>query len=106
MSAHPEQITLAIQCTYYGAVNFIKFSILLMYLRIAVTETLRKACIGMIVFHSLFFAVSIVVTLAQCRPLEKMWDLMGTVDGGCINTTAFFYCKPSHSRAAVGGFPR
>ncbi|KAK3376143.1 integral membrane protein [Lasiosphaeria ovina] len=85
------KITLAIQCTYYGAVNFIKFSILLMYLRFAVTATLRRACMAMIAFHSLFFIVSIVVTLAQCQPLVKMWDLTGSVDGKCINTTAFFY---------------
>lgn len=75
------------------AVNFIKFSILLMYLRIAVTRTLRYACMGMIVFHVLFLIVSLAVTLLQCRPLHKMWDLTGTVDGSCINTTAFFYCK-------------
>ncbi|KAK4455337.1 hypothetical protein QBC34DRAFT_67050 [Podospora aff. communis PSN243] len=85
------KITLAIQCTYYGAVNFIKFSILCMYLRFAVTATLRRACYGMIAFHALFGIVSIIVTLAQCTPLHKMWDLTGTVAGTCINTTAFFY---------------
>ncbi|KAK0620834.1 integral membrane protein [Immersiella caudata] len=85
------KITLAIQCTYYGAVNFIKFSILCMYLRFAVTTTLRKACYGMIGFHVLFLIVCLAVTLAQCQPLHRMWDLTGTVAGSCINTTAFFY---------------
>ncbi|KXX78406.1 hypothetical protein MMYC01_205889 [Madurella mycetomatis] len=84
-------VTLAIQLTYYAAVSFIKFSILCMYLRFVATPTLRRVCIGMIVFHSLFFIVCIAVTLAQCQPLHKMWDIMGTVDGKCINTTAFFY---------------
>ncbi len=65
-----------------------------MYLRFAVTATLRYACMAMIVFHSLFLVVSLSVTLAQCRPLEKMWDLTGVAPGTCINTTAFFYCKP------------
>lgn len=73
--------------------NFIKFSILFMYLRFAVTQTLRRACIGMIAFHAAFLIVSLSVTLAQCRPLHKMWDLMGIVQGSCINTTTFFYCK-------------
>jgi len=66
-----------------------------MFLRFAVTTTLRRACFGMISFHALFLIVSISVTLAQCQPLHKMWDLTGTVDGKCINTTAFFYCKPA-----------
>ena len=42
----------------------------------------------------MFFAVCLIVTLTQCRPLEKMWDLLGVVNGSCINTTAFFYCTP------------
>ena len=77
--------------------NFIKFSILFTYLRFAVTQTLRRACIGMIALHAAFLIVSLSVTLAQCRPLHKMWDLMGTVQGSCINTTAFFYCKTDRS---------
>ncbi|GAB1316548.1 hypothetical protein MFIFM68171_06758 [Madurella fahalii] len=85
------KVTLSIQLTYYAAVSFIKFSILCMYLRFVATPMLRRACIGMIVFHSLFFIVCIAVTVAQCQPLHKMWDIMGTVDGKCINTTAFFY---------------
>ncbi|KAK3994340.1 hypothetical protein QBC44DRAFT_286084 [Cladorrhinum sp. PSN332] len=83
--------TLAIQCTYYACVNFIKFSILCMYLRFAVTGTLRYACLGLIGLHVVFFIISLAVTLAQCQPLEKMWDLTGLAPGSCINTTAFFY---------------
>lgn len=97
LTGTPEQVTLSIQLTYYAAVSFIKFSILCMYLRFVATPTLRRICIGMIVFHSLFFIVCIAVTLAQCQPLHKMWDLMGTVEGKCINTTAFFYCKTPFS---------
>jgi len=72
-----------------------------MYLRFAVTPTLRHACIGMITFHVLFLIVSLAVTLLQCRPLEKMWDLTGAVDGSCINTTAFFYCKRQPNRPSI-----
>jgi hypothetical protein len=58
----------------------------------AVTKWLRWACYGTIIFHAIFLVVCLAGTLAQCQPLEKMWDLMGTVEGHCINTTAFFYC--------------
>lgn len=83
--------TLAIQCTYYAAIAFIKISILCMYLRFAVTRTLRVLCIGTIIFHACFFIVCISVTLAQCQPIQKMWDIMGTGEGSCINSTALFY---------------
>ncbi|KAK4198276.1 hypothetical protein QBC40DRAFT_230231 [Triangularia verruculosa] len=86
------KVTLAIQCTYYACVNCIKFSILFMYLRFAVTETLRYACFGLIGFHAMFFIISISVTLSQCQPIDKMWDLTGEAPGSCpVNTTAFFY---------------
>jgi hypothetical protein len=55
----------------------------------------------MITFHVLFLIVSLAVTLLQCRPLEKMWDLTGAVDGSCINTTAFFYCKRQPNRPSI-----
>ncbi|KAF6826827.1 integral membrane protein [Colletotrichum musicola] len=84
--------TLAIQVTYYVCVSTIKISILCMYLRFAVTRTFNVLCIGTIVFHLLFFVICIAVTLAQCQPLHKMWDLLDEVQGSCnVNTTAFFY---------------
>lgn len=90
------KITLSIQLTYYACVSFIKFSILCMYLRLfAAADALRRICIGLIVFHALFLVVCLSVTLAQCQPLGKMWDLLGEVKGTCINTTAFFYFTSS-----------
>ena len=44
-----------------------------------------------IYFLSVFCIVCVVVCLAQCTPLHKMWDFTGTVAGTCINTTALFY---------------
>lgn len=107
------KITLAIEVSYYVCITAIKVSILCMYLRFgrhrtnqptqkhvcqltyvsAVTRSLNVLCICTIVFHLLFFFISIGVTLFQCQPLHKMWDLTLTVEGVCINTTAFFYCK-------------
>ncbi|OLN97091.1 hypothetical protein CCHL11_02148 [Colletotrichum chlorophyti] len=83
--------TLAIQVTYYVCVSTIKISILCMYLRFAVSKTFHVLCVCTIVFHMLFFIICIGVTLGQCQPLHKMWDLTPTVEGVCINTTAFFY---------------
>ncbi|KAM7204710.1 hypothetical protein V8F20_003494 [Naviculisporaceae sp. PSN 640] len=83
--------TLAIQVMYYVNISCIKISILFTYLRFAVTDTFRILCMGTIIIHAVFFLVCFIVTLAQCQPLNKMWDIMGTVDGKCINTTAFFY---------------
>ncbi|KAK0652601.1 hypothetical protein B0T16DRAFT_321975 [Cercophora newfieldiana] len=85
------KVTLAIQVMYYANIFCIKTSICLTYLRFAVSKTFRVLCYGTIVVHSVFFVICIIVTLAQCRPLEKMWDLTNTVDGTCINTTAYFY---------------
>lgn len=59
------------------------------------TRTFNVLCIGTIVFHLLFFVICIAVTLGQCQPLHKMWDLFKVVQGSCINTTAFFYCESS-----------
>lgn len=56
-------------------------------------------CHATIAFEIIFTFICIAVTFSQCSPLEKMWDLTGTVPGFCINTTAYFYCKiePSHA---------
>lgn len=44
------------------------------------------------VLHVVFFVVCFIVTLCQCRPLHKFWAVPPpSVDGYCINTTAFFY---------------
>ncbi|KAK0636423.1 integral membrane protein [Bombardia bombarda] len=83
--------TLAVQVMYYANIFCIKTSILFTYLRFAVTPTFRVLCYSTIALHAVFFFICFVVTLAQCKPLNKMWDLAGTVDGTCINTTAFFY---------------
>ncbi|KAF0330657.1 integral membrane protein [Colletotrichum asianum] len=83
--------TLAIEATYYVCISAIKISILCMYLRFAVSRSFNILCICTIAFHALFFVICIGVTLSQCQPLSKQWDLTGTVEGMCINTTAFFY---------------
>ncbi|KAI3394514.1 hypothetical protein diail_2603 [Diaporthe ilicicola] len=85
------QTTLAIEVTYYLIVGFIKTSILCMYLRFAVSEVFRYLCYGTIIFQLVFTVICICVTLGQCQPLSKLWDLTKMQPGSCINTTAFFY---------------
>lgn len=58
---------------------------------IAVSGTFRKLCYATIALHAVFFVICLIVTLAQCVPLHKMWDFTGAVEGTCINGTAFFY---------------
>ncbi|KAK3356458.1 integral membrane protein, partial [Lasiosphaeria hispida] len=87
--------TLAIQVMYYANIFCIKASILITYVRFAVSKTFRNLCFGTIALHGIFFFVCFVVTLGQCRPLKVMWDLTESVSGSCINTTAFFYFTSS-----------
>lgn len=52
----------------------------------------RIVCKATIVFHVAFFIVCFVTTAVQCRPLHKFWAIPpDSVEGYCINTTAFFY---------------
>ncbi|PKS10362.1 hypothetical protein jhhlp_002113 [Lomentospora prolificans] len=85
------KVTLGIQLTYYGAISAIKISILCMYLRFLASQKSRMLAYGTIGFHVVFFIICIAVTASQCRPIHKMWDLDGSVEGTCVNTTAFFY---------------
>ncbi|KAF2875229.1 hypothetical protein BDV95DRAFT_456886, partial [Massariosphaeria phaeospora] len=87
--------TLAIQIIYYISVFAIKISILFFYLRIAAEPRFKAVCKGTIYFLSLFCVICIIVCFAQCIPLHKFWDVTGTVQGKCINSTAFFYSTSS-----------
>lgn len=118
------KVTLAVEATYYMIVGAIKASIVDLYLRFgtslstpplfsnppkkssftmlqqltssfaAVTERFRMMCHATIAFEVIFTFICISVTFSQCSPLEKMWDLTSTVQGFCINTTAYFYSEP------------
>lgn len=124
------KVTLAVEATYYMIVGAIKASIVDLYLRfgtslsrllyyhpidtrglhqfrqltslVAVTERFRMMCHATIAFEVIFTFICISVTFSQCSPLEKMWDLTGTVQGFCINTTAYFYSEPPPDPASGG----
>lgn len=57
-----------------------------------VSHVTRILCKCTIVFHVAFFIVCFVVTACQCLPVHKFWAIPpDSVEGFCINTTAFFY---------------
>lgn len=85
------QATYGIELMYYGIIYFIKASILFTYLRFIVSEGLRKICWATLGLLTVFFVLCIGITAGQCNPPYKMWDVTFTVQGACINTTAFFY---------------
>ncbi|EAT84416.1 hypothetical protein SNOG_08140 [Parastagonospora nodorum SN15] len=58
---------------------------------IAAEKTFERLCKATIYLLLTFCLVCIIVVLAQCRPLHKMWDLTGMVPGSCINTSVFIY---------------
>ncbi|KAF2751119.1 hypothetical protein M011DRAFT_473633 [Sporormia fimetaria CBS 119925] len=87
--------TLAIQCMYYVLIFSIKVSILFLYLRFAANQTFARSCIATIHVLTVFTIISILICLLQCLPLRKMWDVTSTIQGHCINTTAFFYFTSS-----------
>lgn len=116
------KLTLSIEVTYYLIVGSIKVSIIYLYLRFgkahplsyilcvcrgtdhstAVSERFRMLCNGTIIFEVIFTAICLCVTLGQCSPLDKLWDLTGTQKGFCINTTVFFYCESDMPCAPQG----
>jgi hypothetical protein len=102
------KVTYAIESIYYVCINTIKASIVFFYLRIgttlfscsscmanngmiAVEKSFERTCKATIAFLFTFCTICIIVIFAQCRPLHKMWDIMQTVQGSCINTTIFIY---------------
>ncbi|XXH00112.1 hypothetical protein Hte_006454 [Hypoxylon texense] len=76
---------------YYAIVGCVKSSIVFMYDRFAVSNTMKKLCLSTNILLLVFFIVCIGVVVGQCRPLEKAWDLTRFIEGSCIDTTAFFY---------------
>ncbi|KAI2615969.1 hypothetical protein GGR54DRAFT_642056 [Hypoxylon sp. NC1633] len=85
------QITLAIEIIYYIVILCVKTSIVFMYDRLAVSTTFKRLILSTNTLLLVFFIVCIGVTVGQCKPLEKAWDVTRLVQGTCIDTTAFFY---------------
>ena len=78
---------------YYVCVAVTKIAILLLYIRIAVSKTLRTLIIIMMVFAVTSALGCVLASIFQCNPIHKAWDTSSTVPGKCINVSALFYAQ-------------
>ncbi|KAF1844422.1 uncharacterized protein K460DRAFT_163848 [Cucurbitaria berberidis CBS 394.84] len=97
MSITPEEMAsnlkliLAVVVVYKMIMTLIKISILMIYLRLAVSRTFAHLCKATICLLAAYQLVVIIVVPAQCTPLHKLWDFTGQVPGHCINANAFYH---------------
>ncbi|KAF2641859.1 hypothetical protein P280DRAFT_424408 [Massarina eburnea CBS 473.64] len=82
------KLGLAIIVFYKGTVTLIKISILMIYLRIAVSRTFSLLCKGSIALLATYQVIVMIIVPAECAPLKKAWDF--SVEGHCINTAVFY----------------
>ena len=83
----------AAQILYKFTINLTKTSICLLYLRIFTTKKFRRAVHIIMGYVILYAIASILATIVQCMPLERIWA--HAVPGTCINLTAFWYANAS-----------
>lgn len=83
----------AAQILYKFTITLTKTSICLLYLRIFTTKKFRQTVHVIMGYVILYAFASIIATVVQCTPLERIWD--HTVPGTCINLTAFWYANAS-----------
>ncbi|RPA83097.1 hypothetical protein BJ508DRAFT_375334 [Ascobolus immersus RN42] len=80
---------------YLITVQTIKISILLFYLRLAITASVpwfKRAVRGTIVLLCLFLTTCVLGCFLQCVPLSDFWNFFKTASQKrCLDTTAFFY---------------
>lgn len=87
------------QVTYKAAINLIKCSILLLYLRLFnIVRWFRYACWALLAAVGMYCAASILVTIFQCRPMIRAFDKSIT-EGSCIDTAKFWFANAGFSIA-------
>ncbi|KAF6222086.1 hypothetical protein HO133_001172 [Letharia lupina] len=98
-SLPPEDLRMALQAfwaaqiLYKFTITLTKTSICLLYLRIFTTKKFRQTVHIIMGYVILYSFASIIATIVQCTPLERIWD--HAVPGTCINLTAFWYANAS-----------
>lgn len=88
------------QILYKFTINLTKTSICLLYLRIFPSVKFRRTVYAVMTSVLLYAVASIVATIVQCSPLERIWN--ASVQGTCINFTAFWYANATAN--IVGDF--
>ncbi|KAL9625244.1 MAG: hypothetical protein Q9160_000646 [Pyrenula sp. 1 TL-2023] len=93
LSSHDLAIALqmfwADQILYKFTINLTKLSILAFYLRVFSKPWFRVTCWITAAIVSLYGIISIIVTIFQCSPVNRVWDK--SMEGTCINLTSFWY---------------
>jgi hypothetical protein len=86
------------QVSYKVAINLIKCSLLLLYLKIFGGITwFRRASWALLFCVASYLVASVIVTIFQCKPLGRAFDK--TVEGTCIDNTKFWYANAGFSIA-------
>ncbi|KAI0884289.1 uncharacterized protein GGS22DRAFT_189417 [Annulohypoxylon maeteangense] len=85
------KIAFAVEIIYYFVITSVKSSIVFMYDRFAISVTFKRICLYTNIFLLVFMVVYLIVTVMQCQPLQKAWNISRYTPGSCINVTAFFY---------------
>ncbi|KAH8695604.1 putative integral membrane protein [Talaromyces proteolyticus] len=80
------------ELVYYINVGLTKISLLILYLRLFVTQSYNK--LRLLTWVLLYFTTAVTITwtfciMLQCNPVALAWDK--TLKGTCINMTAVFY---------------
>ncbi|PWY72958.1 integral membrane protein [Aspergillus heteromorphus CBS 117.55] len=76
---------------YLLALGTVKVSFCLLYLQIFPGKRFRIACWSLLGLLTAETTEEIFVVIFQCSPVSKAWDASGTVQGKCLNLTAFYY---------------
>ncbi|KAI1415377.1 hypothetical protein F5Y13DRAFT_187481 [Hypoxylon sp. FL1857] len=87
------KLSYANQPIYYTSVSLTKISILLFYFRLFPHNAYHIFLWAMMVFVGLTGLICSVVSIFQCSPVHKAWDVH--VPGVCFNRPAFFFSNAS-----------
>ncbi|KAI9149020.1 integral membrane protein [Paramyrothecium foliicola] len=86
------------QVTYKAAINLIKCSLLLLYLKIfGNIPWFKWTTWSLLCIVASYCIGSVLVTIFQCRPIGRAFDK--TVDGTCIDNSKFWYANAGFSIA-------
>ncbi|MCJ1424948.1 hypothetical protein MMC29_002836 [Sticta canariensis] len=96
------------QILYKSCVLTTKESILFLYLRLFTVghPRFRRAVYIAISIVALYYTISIIITIFECRPVARSWDK--ATPGTCMNIGIFFYANASFNVASdliVMGLP-
>ncbi|KAL1895906.1 hypothetical protein Sste5346_005004 [Sporothrix stenoceras] len=86
------KFALVVEVLYYFNICFIKVSIVLTYLRFAVSKTFKRLCYGTAAFHVMLCIASEFAVFFQTSPLSNMWTPQGGFGSSYqVNILVLFY---------------